>query len=272
MYLLYNGQTILEEELLLPISNRAFQYNDGFFETIILKEGKIRFWPQHLERIREAADALGIEMPAELFSDQFSKTLLQLAEQNKYGSLARVKLKVWRAGAGLYTPQTDKAEWLVTVQEAQKPLTNPIQVGICQTSRTIPSPFSSFKGVNSPVYVLASREKASRGLDDLILLDPAGNLAELTFSNLFWIKDQMLFTPALATGCLNGILRRKLLQLVSQNNWDVQEGLFKPDALKEAQVVFGGNVTGLRMIETLDGEIIGTQPLVLESIMNELGF
>ncbi|WP_210464881.1 aminotransferase class IV [Rufibacter roseolus] len=272
MFLLYKGQTILEEELRLPLTNRAFQYNDGFFETIILKEGKIRFWPEHLERIKEAGEVLGLELPALLFSDQFSKMVQKLAQENNTGALARVKLKIWRAGEGLYSPQTDETNWLVTAQAATVPATTPFKVGICQKVRTIPSPFSSFKGFNSPVYVMASREKVYRSLDDLLLLDPAGNLAELTFSNLFWIKDQTLFTPALETGCLNGVLRRRLLRWAIQNNWEVKEDQFKPEVLKSAELVFAGNVTGLRMIEAVEGERTGTSFSVLNRIQEELGF
>ncbi|WP_181306314.1 aminotransferase class IV [Rufibacter sp. XAAS-G3-1] len=268
--LLYNGQILPEEDLRLPLSNRAFQYNDGFFETLVLEKGMLRFWPEHRERMEEAGSVLRLELPPELLTDCFPQIVKELAEKNHCGSITRVKFKVWRAGEGLYTPQTNQTDWLVTVQSAQTPIEEPLHVGICQTVRTIPSVFSSFKGINSPVYVLASQEKTARGLDDLILLDPAGNLAELTYSNLFWVKDQSLFTPALETGCLHGVMRRKLLQWARQKNWQVQEGFFTRTDFTGASVVFAGNVTGLRMIETVEGERTGAQSSLLHQIWQEL--
>nr|WP_240336950.1 aminotransferase class IV [Rufibacter sp. SYSU D00308] len=235
----------------MPLTNRAFQYNDGFFETLILEEGRVRYWPEHQERMAEAATALHLLLPQELLAGQFPAQVALLAQQNRCGALARIKLRVWRAGEGLYTPQTDRVEWMVTAHPATEPSTVPLQAGLCQTVHTVPSPFSQFKGFNSPVYVVASREKASRGLDDLVLLSPEGQLAELTFSNLFWVKDKTLYTPALTSGCLNGVMRRNLLKKAPQHGWQVAEVLRLPSALEEADLVFAGNVTGLRPLASL---------------------
>ncbi|WP_165864805.1 aminotransferase class IV [Rufibacter latericius] len=270
VFLLYNSQILPENELRLPLTNRAFQYNDGFFETIILENGTLRFWPEHQARIKEAASVLGLTLPKELLNKDFLSLIRQLAEQNQCGNLARVKLKVWRAGEGLYTPQTDAADWLVTAHPMQKAPIAPLQVGICQTVRTLPSPFSSFKGIQSPVYVLASREKALRSFDDLILLDPSGNLAELTYSNLFWVKGETLYTPGLQTGCLNGIMRRKLLQWALRRNWQVNEGLFQPNELTAADAVFSGNVTGLRIIQSLEGKNLTSKPQLITQLQEEV--
>nr|WP_241749530.1 aminotransferase class IV [Rufibacter sediminis] len=268
--MLYNGQLLPENELQLPLSNRAFQYNDGFFETIILENGKLRFWPEHQERITEAAAVLGLELPEEIMNETFQERVKELARRNEGLGNARIKLKVWRAGEGLYTPQTDQADWLVTTSPAPKVSEEPLHVGIAQSVCTVPSVFSSFKGIHSPVYVLASREKAAHGLDDVILLDPNGNLAELTASNLFWLKEKTLYTPALTTGCLNGIMRRKLLQWAKQKVWKVQEGLYHPEELASAAVVFAGNVTGLRGIETLNHEPMNLDPDLLQQIRSEI--
>ncbi|WP_066831056.1 aminotransferase class IV [Rufibacter ruber] len=256
MFLLYNGQLLPENELRLPLSNRAFQYNDGFFETIMVAQGKVRFWAAHWERIQEAAQVLQIALPLDLTAENLARQILFLAQENQCGYLARVKLKIWRSGEGLYTPPTDAADWLLTAQPAPLSAASALQVGLCQTVRTVPSPFSSFKGINAPVYILASREKTHKGYDDLLLLDPHGNLSELTFSNLFWVKENTLFTPALATGCLNGVLRRSLLAWALKNQWQTQEGLFPMEDLLKAELVFAGNVTGLRAIASLEHQAL----------------
>ncbi|MFC6999731.1 aminotransferase class IV [Rufibacter roseus] len=270
MFLIYNGQSIQESELRLPLSNRAFQYNDGFFETIILKDGQVRFWQEHLERIKEAAAVLKIDLPAELLNNDFPEVVKKLAAQNKGGAFARIKLKVWRSGAGLYTPEQNQADWLLTAQPTQELAMAPISVDVCQSIRTIPSPFSSFKGINSPVYVLASQEKTERQLEDLILLSPLGHVAELTYSNIFWLKDNTLYTPALETGCLNGIMRRKLLRWATQTSFKMEEGLFVPQAIHEAELTFGGNVTGFRVINSLEGITLSVDSSLFERISQVL--
>lgn len=266
MYLIFNGQLIPETEFQLPLHNRAFQYNDGFFETIVVVSGKIRFWAEHLQRIKEAATILRLQPSDDLLGITLEKQILELASKNGCGDGARVKLKVWRIGAGLYTPHTNDAHWLLTAASASPLGQEPITVGICQTVRTVPSAFSSFKGINAPVYVLASMEKAERQLDDLILLSPQGHVAELTYSNLFWFKNKSLFTPALETGCINGVMRRRLLRWAREQKMEVREGLFSLEELPEAELVFGGNVTGFRVVQAVDQKTIPCHKALLEQV------
>jgi len=270
MELLYNGRFLAEDGVRLPLTNRAFQYNDGFFETLILENGKLRLWHEHQARMHEAASALKLNLSSHLLGSDFERLAAQLAQKNRCGTLARLKMKVWRAGEGLYTPQTDQTDWLVTAQPAQKPFEEPLHVGICQTVRTIPSAFSSFKGVNSPVYVLASREKAGRNLPDVLLLDPLGHVAELTHSNLFWAEGKTLFTPALATGCLNGVMRRHLFHWAKAHGWAVQEVLSYPRQLLQADTVFAGNVTGLRSISKLEEELLPHNAELMRTFKNSV--
>jgi branched-subunit amino acid aminotransferase/4-amino-4-deoxychorismate lyase len=270
VFLLYNGRIIPEEELSLPVSNRAFQYSDGFFETIIFANGKPRFWTDHVARMQEACAILRLEFPEEFLAKDFLKQVFELGKINECGSIVRVKLKVWRAGQGLYTPQTNHVDWLVTTQSFVQPPLIPLKVGICQTIATVASPFSGFKGINAPVYVLASLEKQDRSLDDLLLLDTQGNLAEGTYANLFWVKNQTIYTPSLLTGCLNGVMRRNIIRWAVKNNWQIQEGFYLPAELRNAEVVFTGNVTGLRPIRLLEDEELALDLSKLERLQAEL--
>ncbi|MFB9862029.1 aminotransferase class IV [Rufibacter immobilis] len=270
MFLLYNGELISEEDVKIPLSNRAFQYGDGFFETILLEKGQVRLWAEHWARIEEAAAALYLSLPAGLSERELPQQILALAQQNQCTDLARVKFKIWRAGEGLYTPQTDTTEWLLTAQPTSPLAQTPLRVGICRTVHTIPSRFSSFKGINSPVYVLASREKMKRGLDDLILLDTKDNLAELTSSNLFWMKGNVLFSPSLETGCVHGVMRRHLLQWAAENNWEVREGLFTLEELQEAEALMAGNVTGLRIIECVEDQILPSATAAARQLVEQI--
>jgi branched-subunit amino acid aminotransferase/4-amino-4-deoxychorismate lyase len=270
VFLLYNGKIIAEEELSLPVSNRAFQYSDGFFETIIFANRKPRFWADHLARMQEACAILRLEFPEGFLAEGFLEQVLELGRRNECGSMVRVKLQVWRAGQGLYTPQTNHVDWLVTTQPFVQTGLSPLKVGICQTIATIFSPFSGFKGINAPVYVLASLEKQDRSLDDLLLLDTQGHLAEGTYANLFWVKNQTIYTPLLLTGCLNGVMRRNVIRWAIKNNWQVQEGFYLPAELRNAEVVFTGNVTGLRPIGLLEGEELAMDLSILERLQAEL--
>jgi branched-subunit amino acid aminotransferase/4-amino-4-deoxychorismate lyase len=270
VYLNYNGQLLQEAEVKLPISNRAFQYNDGFFETMVLENRAVRFLTEHWERMQEAASVLKMELPLELTTNKLEESIQALAQKNQCTDLARIKLKVWRSGLGLYTPQTDAVDWVLTAQPMSQPSLEPLSIDICQTVHTHPSAFSSFKGPNSLLYVMASREKKERELEDLLLLDANGHVAELTYSNIFWVKGKTFFTPSLATGCLNGVMRRNLLKKAG-GKWTLEEGLFALEALYVADLVFSSNVMGLRPIKSIETTSLSIYlPLLKE--MRELAF
>jgi branched-subunit amino acid aminotransferase/4-amino-4-deoxychorismate lyase len=254
--LLYNNTFLAEHELRLPITNRAFQYNDGFFETIMVVNGKLRFWSDHQERMKEAAKALQLTIPHSFWDGDLEANLLQLADKNSASGYGRLKLKIWRAGAGLYTPQRNEVEWLATAEPTSPIPDKGIQIGICQTARTVFSPLSHFKGPNAPLYVLAGLEKQSQLCDDMLLLDAKGNVAELISSNIFWIEDDVLVTPALKSGCVNGILRRNIIRWCQQQGIGVLEKLAKTEELFQADSVFAANVTGIKGITSLGQAIL----------------
>lgn len=259
------------QDLKLPIHNRAFQYNDGFFETVMVVDGNLRFWRDHQARMREAAEALQLAIPDCFWSGELEENLLYLARQHNSFKIGRLKLKVWRSGGGLYTPQTNEIEWLATAEPTQAIPEAGLTIGICQGVRTCYSSLSHFKGPHAPLYVLAGIEKRNKGFDDMLLLDAQGHLAELISSNLFWLNDKGdLYTPALETGCVNGILRRNILRWSQQQGIAVREVLAKPEELLQAEAVFAANVTGIRGIEYLDENSLKVNSEWLQSFKNGL--
>ncbi|MBC5773432.1 aminotransferase class IV [Pontibacter sp. KCTC 32443] len=254
--LLYNGEFIPEDELRLPLTNRAFQFNDGLFETIIVADGKLRFWDDHVARMLAAAKALKLELPQAILSGELAEKLLQLAVQNNATTYGRLKLKLWRSGSGLYTPETNQADWLATKVPATPAQTTTLHIGICQTITTNYNPFSFFKGPNALLYVMAGIEKNEKGFDDMLLINRQHIVSELISSNIFWSKNDVLFTPAIDTGCVQGIVRQNILRWCHSAGIKTKEVYFDVDSLLKADAVFAGNVTGIRSIATIDnGEV-----------------
>ncbi|MDX5347088.1 MAG: aminotransferase class IV, partial [Hymenobacteraceae bacterium] len=148
MYLICNNTLIEEEELMLTVRNRAFQYNDGFFESMIVKNGQIRFWEDHLERMMQATAQLKLQIPEEFTEDELNKQLVGLAKVNSIADSARVKVRVWRSGAGLYTPETSDTEYIITIEPFEEEKIDPVVVrtGFYSGIKNHYSPVSFFKG------------------------------------------------------------------------------------------------------------------------------
>jgi branched-chain amino acid aminotransferase/4-amino-4-deoxychorismate lyase len=268
MFLLHNFRFIPKDKFSLSYSNRSFQYNDGLFDTLILDKGQVRFLADHLERMQQASQLLQFALPIELHQpDVLQGYILQLAEKtNLLHRLARIKVHVWRSPGGLFTPDQHTVETLVTIQPQAAVSKIIPRVDLAITVHNTYSPLSFFKGPFATQYVLASLEKKQKQLDELILLDAAGHVSECLTANIFWVKENTLYTPALATGCIAGILRKNILQVSAREGIKVEEGIFTLQDLLAAEAIFTSNVTGLRPIQFLQQTEFSTS----HSLLNRL--
>ena len=109
----FDGKIIDQSELSFEIFHRAFQYGDGLFETIIVKNGEILFLPYHLKRLKAGLKILDIEWPQILELKILGNSIKSLLETNELKDQARLRLSVWRRSGGLYSPTENHANTLL---------------------------------------------------------------------------------------------------------------------------------------------------------------
>ena len=85
-------------------------------------------------------------------------------------------------------------------------------------------------------------------MDEIILCDPAGHVAEAGAAAIFWLKDGVLFTPALESGCVAGVRRAQVLRAARAAGVECREGLFLKEEFLGANEAFTANVAALRPI------------------------
>jgi branched-chain amino acid aminotransferase len=258
--LLFNGELTDPATFRLPLPNRGLAFGDGFFETLIFAEGRLRLAAGHLARMQQAAAALYLTLPTTLATAKtLEATLAGLALANALPA-ARLRLQLWRGGGGRYTPPTDAAEWLATA-EAFVPDDTPLQrIDFAHDTHSQFSPLSFCKGPQAWLYVRAAYERRQRGLDEVILCDAAGHVAEAGAAAIFWVKNDVLHTPALASGCVAGVRRAAVLAAAQAAGLATREGLFAPAHLLAADFAFTANVAAVRTVRQ-----VGPQPLGLPS-------
>ncbi|MBD2769014.1 aminotransferase class IV [Hymenobacter sp. BT664] len=246
--LVFNGELLGADLFRVALPNRGLAFRDGFFETFIFIDGRVRFVADHVVRMQRAATALYLSLPAALASaEALEATLADLARAN--GLLAaRLRLQLWRAGGGRYTPPTDACEWLATA-EPFVPDDSPVaKADFALETYSIHSPLSFCKGPQAWLYVRAAHERHQRGLDEIILCDAAGHVAEAGAAAIFWIKNNVLFTPSLASGCVAGVRRTQVLRAARDAGMECREGLFLREELLDADAVFTANVAAVRVL------------------------
>jgi branched-subunit amino acid aminotransferase/4-amino-4-deoxychorismate lyase len=246
--ILINNELILQAEATLPLPNRGLAFGDGFFETLIFLDGHLRYAAGHLARMQQAAAALYLTLPAALATaEALETTLARLATASQLPA-ARLRLQLWRAGAGRYTPPTDAAEWLATAEPFVAD-NSPLQlVNFSNDTHALFSPLSFCKGPQAWLYVRAAHERQQRGLAEIILCDAAGHVAEAGAAAIFWVKDEVLFTPSLASGCVAGVRRAEVLRTARAQGLECREGLFLREELLTADAVFTANVAAVRAV------------------------
>ncbi len=259
--LLYNNDLL--PTAALPLPNRGLAFGDGFFETLVYSNNQLRLAADHAARMQQAAAALYLTLPAPLATaEALATTLARLAEANGLPT-ARLRLQLWRGGGGRYTPPTGAAEWLATT-EPFVPDNSPIgRADFARETHSIYSPLSFCKGPQAWLYVRAAHERQQRGLDEIILCDAAGHVAEAGAAAIFWLKGNTLHTPALASGCVAGVRRADVLRRARALGICCEEGLFPVAAVLAAEAIFTANVAGVRAVQQFGSELLAEPPAAL---------
>lgn len=261
---------ISENSLSCAANHRGLSYGDGLFETIIYKKGSIFYLDRHLIRLSKGMETLGMVADKTLDRDVMENQIQSLINVNGMnGKLVRIKLIVWRKNGGLFTPENNQVDIMIAVKEQVSPQLQNVEAELSEQVKLFPSIYSRFKTCNMLPYVLAGLEKQQRNITELVLLSYKGYVAECSSSNIFWIKDDVFYTPSLQTGCIEGIMRNIVIETLKKEGFNVKEVEAEPEELKDADFIFTSNVTGLRIINRFEGKTFTNNkfPLSLSSLI-----
>jgi len=246
-YLLFNDVFHASDIPLLKASNRSFKFGDGLFESMRMIDHKLQFADFHADRLVGGMKALKMEGHA-LMDDYFLRKITSdLSKKNKWNGNGRFRLSVYREGAGVYTPETNKSGYVL---EGIPLHSNSYELNgkglIIDVFDEIAKPInklSNYKTSNALPYVMAGIFKSQNRLDEAIILNQHGFLCESISANVFVIYNHQIYTPALTEGCVSGVMRSAVMQLCKMNDLNLIEAQISPEILKEAEEVFLTNAT-----------------------------
>lgn len=249
----HNGVYVDEKDLCLKIDNRAFLYGDGFFETMLGYGGKVKWLRYHVERITAALGALSIDPPEALQLNQCEAIVDRLLDESGLRDCARVRLHAWRAPGGTYAPESRDARLLISLEARDNPgVSSKARVSFCSGVKNSLTAVSQYKSMNAQLYVLAALEMKQMGCDDVLITDTSGHISECLVSNVFWVRDETIFTPSLRTGCVGGVGRRVVCEALKKQGREVREVEAPADAIMQADHVFTSNALGLANVLQID--------------------
>lgn len=271
MIIYSNGHYYSSEEPVFSIENRALQYGDGVFETMIYKNGSVPFFEDHMLRLQKAMACL--ELTNEICSDASAihAIIAELKNKNNLSDSLRIKLLVHRTWGGLYSPVSNEGILSIIIADyIPSPIKSKEYVVFSDDVRNHFHKASCFKLLSSGRYVMAGLEMKRKKAQDIIITDIDGNLSECLQANLFWIRDNEIYTPGIETGCIEGIIRKQIQRYCEAHNIRFHASFYPLVELEKAETVFAGNIAGLTAFERIERVGFNTMHPILDSLRNLL--
>jgi branched-chain amino acid aminotransferase len=249
----YNGE-ILPSDNNLSSSNRAFLYGDGVFETLKIVNNKILFLEDHYFRLMASMRIVRMKIPNNFTLEYIETEILNLAKAENCENSARVRFTVFRNDGGFYLPNNNSVSFQIQVFPIENTLysfsdTN-YEVDLYKDFFISKQLLSTIKTTNKIINITGSIFAEENDLQNCILLNNDKNVVEALNGNLFMLMGSKLITPPISEGCLNGIMRKQVLQIAKKiEAIEVTEAVISPFDLQKADELFITNV------------ISGTQPI-----------
>lgn len=249
----HNGVLLPADQPLIKADNRAFRYGDGLFESIRIANYSVQFLNDHLQRLFKGMQILKMKSNPLFTETFFEHAILELAQKNCITSDGRVRLSVYRNDGGFYAPSDNGTSFLmeaVPVEEKNYTLNaKGFTIDIYTEIKKQQSPLSSIKSANSAIYVLAGIYKTQHSLDECVIVNEKLSILEAISSNIFAVKNGVLYTPPVSEGCVDGVMRKKIIQIAQANRIAVYEIPVMQNVLLAADELFFTNaINGIRWV------------------------
>ena len=253
MIIYSNEQFVSDAAPVFTVDNRAFHYGDGIFETMLCKNNTIQYFSDHFARLQKSMECMELTNDVCSNESELKDLIFELIKKNEYGTDVRIKVMVHRNWGGLYAPES--TDGTVTILAKEYISRNPSSKEYVVFSDDVRNHYhkgSMFKLLSSGRYVIAGLEMKRKKANDIIITDIDGNISECLQANLFWIKNNTIYTPGIETGCIEGIMRKQIQQYCAINNIEFKTGFYNITELQTSDIIFAGNIAGLTPFEQIE--------------------
>lgn len=271
----FNGN-LQKLSAILSCENRGYKFGDALFETLKIVNNKILFWEDHYFRLMSSMRILRMEIPMTFTMEFLEQEILRAIEANGLKNASvRVRLNVDRGEGGKYSPITNIINYSVIVEKIDSDLykidrDKKCIVDLFKDYFIAPGLLSNLKTNNRVVNVLGSIYASENNLNNCLLLNTNKNVIETLQGNLFLVKDNVIKTPSLEDGCINGIMRKQIIEIIkSFSDYCIEEASISPFELQKADELFSTNIiVGIQSITKYRKKEFATK--VSEIVIKEL--
>jgi branched-chain amino acid aminotransferase len=246
----FNGTLLSPTDSKLTVENRGYKYGDALFETLKVVNGKLFFWEDHYFRLMASMRILRMEIPMNFTMEFLEAEIIKTLDANDLlTAAARVRLNVDRGEGGKYLPSNEaKVNFNISVESHPNPFYTideeaTYTVDLYKDYFMAPGLLSGLKSNNKAIQVIGSIYAKENDFDNCLVLNTNKNVIEALNGNLFLVKGDKIKTPPLEDGCLKGVMRKQILELLAKDvNLFVEEASISPFELQKADELFVTNV------------------------------
>ncbi|MFV0530562.1 MAG: aminotransferase class IV [Flavobacteriales bacterium] len=271
--IIYNG-LLKDNTRLISIQNRGLKFGDSLFESLRVINQNIKFWEDHYFRLMAGMRIMRMKIPMSFTMEFFQSQITELLNKKNITD-ARIRLTITRKNGGLYTPENNKVDFFIEATELhQKEYilnTKPYEIDLFKDFKKNKSLLSTIKSNNKLEHIIAGIYAKENHLDNVLLLNSDNRLAEAVNANIFIVKGNEIVTPSSTEGCVKGIIRKKLLEIINRNPaYDIIEREVNHFEMMKADEVFLTNISfGIQPVSKFRKKLY-TQTNVAEMLIKSL--
>ena len=271
-----NGELLRRPDAKISVLDAGFLLGDGVWEAFRLHRGVLVFLDDHLDRLWHGAEVIDLEMP--LSREQLVGRIEEVIEANEMYDGVHIRLIVTR---GL-KPTPYQAPWVISspptiviipehkradIRRAENGI-RLVTVDVIRGPQNVQDP--RINSLSKHNCIAGCIDAARKGGDEGLMLDPNGNVASCNSTHFFIVRDDEVWTSS-GEYCLNGITRRKVLDICGANGIAAFERDFTIDDVRSADEAFvTGTFAGVTPVIEFDGEEMsaGVRGPMAERIQN----
>ena len=262
MKIYIDGKYYDEKNAKISVFDHGLLYGDGVFEGIRAYHGRVFKLKEHIDRLFYSAKAILLEIP--ISHAELMKAVVETCRKSKIRD-GYIRLVVTRGpgGLGLDPRRCPKASVIIIADKIQvyppEKYARGLDIVTVPTVRNLHSAVNpAIKSLNYLNNILAKIEANNAGVEEAIMLNAEGFVAECTADNIFIIRNGQLFTPPLSAGALYGITRATVIELAKLAGYPVSEpNLTRYDVFNADECFLTGTGAELIPVVKVDGRVIG---------------
>ena len=255
-----DGELILKTDASVSVYDSGFMMGDGIWEGIRLVNEKWLFLDDHIDRLFEGAKAIDLDIG--LTKAEIKQELFKTQKANKMTDKAHARLMVTR---GVKSKPFQRPSYslngptIVIIMEHSEDATDNPPIKLATVSQARGNPMVQDPKLNSHSKlncILACIQAEKAGADEALMLDPHGFVSTTNSCNFFIVKNDQVWT---STGdyCMNGITRKKVIEICISNNIPIFEKNFSlVDVYSADEAFITGTLGSLVSVESIDGRLI----------------